>query len=178
MGYTFDNVHYPKITGLLSDMTCVSKVVQDHSQVRRLARWSRKARHVVHSLLWFIPAKGRGTWPRAWGSQAQTPCGVTQDTRDSSGAELWWRVWSIVCQGSSLETRCPVFMGASHVCIPCPARTRVQIPRGEADIHREPHCFHKQFRRRETFLSGNGGNPLEIHIPGSTPKASPAIRPF
>lgn len=25
MGYTFDNVHYPKITGLLSDMTCVTK---------------------------------------------------------------------------------------------------------------------------------------------------------
>lgn len=90
------------------------QVVQDHSQVRRLAMRSHKARHVGHSLLWFITAKGRGAWHRVWGSQAQAPCGVTQDARDSSSAELWQRVWSIVCQGSLLETRCPVFMGTSQ----------------------------------------------------------------
>lgn len=72
----------------------------------------------------------------------------------------------------SLETQCPGFLlGAGHIdttCLGCD-----NIPRRKAGVQRKPCCLCKRFSHSGLFLSGSGGNFLEIHLPRCQPQAEP-----
>lgn len=85
---------------------------QDHLQVL----WFARRTHKTYSSDLLRPKeKAHGTKSE----EARPGC------LNSSSTELWQHVWSIVYQGSSLETQCPVFMGAGHMGILCLACPRV-----------------------------------------------------
>lgn len=82
--------------------------------------------------------------------------GASQDALNSSSTELWQHVWSIVYQGSSLETQCPVFMGVGHMGILCLACPRVPDLQRKSRYSSTKHTGFTVFAVRLSYLARVG----------------------
>lgn len=78
-----------------------------------------------------------------------------------------------------LRNSVPSFYGGWSHGHPLPSMSlSSRLPEEKQIFQHKAHCFHKPFRRSETFLSGNGGNPPETQVPRVKPMANLASRPF